>query len=124
VVSGSSCDPVNSKTWSPSISIREKSTVPSYACRETSAVQSVFVAAGFDEIEFSTALKSALEGDQAASRRVAEIAFSIAPRLLVSRGRKISAASGFEDYAKFLQCIASDTRPDFTVAAIQKDLTP
>lgn len=63
------------------------------ACEKTSAVQTLFYTAGFDEIEFITMLKPAVQGDQAACRRVAEIASSIAPRLSVLRGPKVGAAS-------------------------------
>ena len=61
------------------------------AGERTSIIDTIFSAAGLHESEFIEALKSAVEGDQVACRRVSEIAASIAPNVSIQRGPKVRA---------------------------------
>jgi hypothetical protein len=63
------------------------------AANETTAIETLFVRVGLDEIEFVDALRRAAEGDRTARNRVVEIAATIAPVVEVPRGRPVSAAS-------------------------------
>ena len=63
------------------------------AKEDTTAVQTLFCSAGLNEIEFVEALERAADGDLAARNRVVEIAATVAPVMVVSRGRPVTAAS-------------------------------
>jgi len=61
--------------------------------KETTAIEMLFRSAALDEIEFIEALKKAADSDPMARDRVVEIAATVAPVMVVSRGRPMSAAS-------------------------------
>ena len=60
-------------------------------------------------MEFIGLLKSAVEGREVAWRRITEIAATIAPRLSMTRGPKISAASATHEV--FLETVAELLAP-------------
>jgi hypothetical protein len=66
--------------------------------KETTAIETLFVSVGLDEAEFVDALKRVADGDLAARNRVAEIAATIAPIMVVARGRPASAASAAHQF--------------------------
>jgi hypothetical protein len=56
-------------------------------------IDQIFSEAGLHEAEFIKFLESAVDGDSAVHSRLCTIAATVAPRLSVPRGPKISAAS-------------------------------
>jgi len=92
----------------------------------SSIVQTAFIDAGISETEFLGLLRSAVAGQEFNSRRIQEIAASLAPTLAISRGPKVSAASAAHQF--LLSEVAalwkgreaytwSDAAEDFTDAA-------
>jgi hypothetical protein len=63
------------------------------AAEETTAIETLFRKSGVDETEFIKALEKAADGDSMARNRVVEIAATMAPVMVVSRGRPVSAAT-------------------------------
>ena len=79
------------------------------ASEETSIIETIFDEAGLIELEFIGLLKSVVEGREVAWRRITEIAATIAPRLSIPRGPKISAASATHEV--FLETVAELLAP-------------
>jgi hypothetical protein len=79
------------------------------AWEETSINETIFDDASLIELEFIGLLKSVVEGRAVAWRRLTEIAATIAPRLSIPRGSKISAASATHEV--FLETVAELLAP-------------
>jgi hypothetical protein len=78
--------------------ICRKAAVLLAAWRETSVIERIFDDAGLRDSEFVKLLELTVEGNEAVHRRLCAIAATIAPRLSVPRGRKISAASAAHEF--------------------------
>jgi hypothetical protein len=78
------------------------------AWEETSIIETIFDES-LIEVEFIGLLKSVVEGREVAWRRLTEIAATIAPRLSMTRGPKISAASATHEV--FLETVAELLAP-------------
>jgi hypothetical protein len=78
--------------------ILRKATVLLAAWQETSVVETIFDDAGLNEFEFIKLLELAIGGNKTVHGRICAIAGTIAPRLSVPRGRKISAASAAHEF--------------------------
>ena len=68
------------------------------AWEETSIVETIFDDAGIRVFEFIDLLERVVKGDGVHSRRIIEIATTIAPVLSIPRGPKISAASAAHEF--------------------------
>jgi hypothetical protein len=102
------------------ISRRAKTLLAAWA--DTSVIETIFEDAGMVEFEFIELLEAFTNGDDAAWRRISEIAAELVPHLEVPRGPKVSAASATHEL--FLQGATRFTGVRaFTYSELNEDYT-